>query len=108
MRAPLPQFRFRAVSMEFAAQLDERRVDMLIVTADGTTIAVECENDTIFEIQRHIAQMARDCPEIATWNVAPRLTSSCIKSDDSYDAAVSEGWPVAPPTALEAGPVSHC
>jgi hypothetical protein len=67
MRTPLPQFRFRAVSMEIAAHLDERRVDMVVIADDGTTIAIECENDTILKIQRYIAQIALDCPEIALW-----------------------------------------
>jgi len=69
MRAPLPQFRFRAVSMELEVQLEERRVDMLIVTKDGTTVAIECENDAIFKIQEHIADISRQCPEIARWGM---------------------------------------
>jgi hypothetical protein len=73
MRTPLPQFRFRAVSMEIAAHLDERRVDMLVVADDGTTIAIECENDTILKIQRHIAQIALECPEIALWKTTTRV-----------------------------------
>ncbi len=67
MRSPFPQYRFRAVSMEFAVQLDERRVDMLIVTEDGTTLAVECERDAIFKIGQHIAAIQRQCPEIGCW-----------------------------------------
>ncbi len=70
MRTPAPQFRFRAVSMELVAHLDDRRVDMLIVAEDGTTIAVECENDTILKVQRHIAQISSDCPQIASWSGA--------------------------------------
>jgi hypothetical protein len=53
--------------MELAVHLDERRVDMRVITSDGTTVAIECENDTILRVQRHIAEIRRDCPEIATW-----------------------------------------
>jgi hypothetical protein len=69
MRTPSAQFRFRAVSMELAAQLEDRRVDMLIVTEDGTTIAIECANDAILKIQQHIAQILRQCPDITRWPV---------------------------------------
>lgn len=67
MRTPAPQFRFRAVSMELAAHLDERRVDMLVIAADGTTVAIECEADTIVKVQRHIQALAEECPEVLTW-----------------------------------------
>lgn len=85
MRTPSPQFRFRAVSMELAAQLEDRRVDMLVVTADGTTIAVECANDAILKIQEHIAQILRQCPEIGRW-------AAGTADETRFDAAVSEGW----------------
>jgi hypothetical protein len=64
---PQPQFRFRAVSMDLIADLDERYVEMRIITGDGTTIAVECHNDAIFQIQRHIDHIAQECPEVMTW-----------------------------------------
>jgi hypothetical protein len=61
------QQRVRAVSMELAAYLDDRYVEMHIVTDTGKTIAVACDADSIFAIQRHIEQMGRECPEIASW-----------------------------------------
>jgi hypothetical protein len=82
--------------MELAAHLDEHRVDMLVVAHDGTTIAVECENNTIFRIQKHIAQIARDCPEIAMWNADVCDTLSQDTAELGYDAAASDGWPAAP------------
>lgn len=96
MRAPVPQFRFRAVSMEFAAQLDERRVDMLIVTADGTTIAVECPNDTIFEIERHITKIGRDCPEIAGWKGGADAKTAGTTIEEGGDDPITEGRPSSP------------
>ncbi len=102
MRTPIPQFRFRAVSMELAAHLEERRVDMLIVTEDGTTLAIECGNDTILNVQRHIEQISRDCPQIASWGDAKPAASSQSNTENNYDAAVSEGWRVMPsPTSLQ-------
>jgi hypothetical protein len=72
--------------MEFAAQLEDRRVDMLVVTADGTTIAVECANDAILKIQQHIAQILGQCPEIADW---PASTADEMR----VEAGVSEARP---------------
>lgn len=59
---------YRAVSMELAAYLDGRYVEMHIVTDRGEAISVACPNDSIFAIQRHIEQIGRECPEIATWS----------------------------------------
>jgi len=59
--------RYRAVSMEFAAHLDEQFVEMHIVTECGETIAVACPSNSILAIQRHIQQLTHQCPEIATW-----------------------------------------
>lgn len=80
--------------MELAAHLDERRVDMLIVTDDGTTIAVECENDTVLRIQEHISQIAIDCPEIAMWSARECEVKRRDGVEAAYEAALSEGWPV--------------
>ena len=59
--------RYRAVSMELAAYLDEHCVEMHILTDDGQTISVVCPTDSIFAILRHIKRLGTDCPEIATW-----------------------------------------
>lgn len=61
-------FRYRAVSMEFAAYLDAQNVEMHIVTDKGETIVIVCPRDSIFAIQKHIEQLAKACPEIATWS----------------------------------------
>jgi len=90
MRTPPAQFRFRAVSMEIAAHFEDRRVDMLIVTEDGTTIAIEYENDSILSVQRHIGQMSYHCPQIASWG----------QTDKTYDTAALEGWHVTPSAAI--------
>jgi hypothetical protein len=60
--------RHRAVSMELAAYLDGRYVEMRIRTDRGETIVVACPKDSIFALQRHIEQIGRECPEIATWS----------------------------------------
>jgi hypothetical protein len=54
--------------MELAVQLDDRRVDMLIIAKDGTTVAIECENDTILAVQCHIGLIVAQCPEIGLWD----------------------------------------
>jgi hypothetical protein len=59
--------RYHAVSMELAAYLDERCVEMHILTGTGETIAVTCPSDSIFAVQRHIEELGHQCPEIATW-----------------------------------------
>jgi hypothetical protein len=61
------QTRYSAVSMRLAAYLDEQSVAMHIVTDTGQTVTVVCPKDSIFAIQRHIEQIGRQCPEIATW-----------------------------------------
>jgi hypothetical protein len=60
--------RYRAVSMELAAYLDGRYVEMHILTDTGESIVVACPKDSIFAIQRHIERIGRECPEIATWS----------------------------------------
>jgi hypothetical protein len=64
--------RYRAVSMELAAYLDDRYVEMRIVTDTGEAVAVVCPRDSIFALQRHIERIRHDCPEIATWSHDPR------------------------------------
>ena len=58
---------YRAVSMSFVAYLDEQRVEIRIETANGELLAVSCPRDSILQVQRSIARMDLDCPEIATW-----------------------------------------
>ncbi len=63
-RAPM---RYRAVSMGLSADYGERCVEIHFLFDTGETIAVMCPRDSIFAIQRHIAELVRECPEIATW-----------------------------------------
>jgi hypothetical protein len=67
MRVP-PTDRYRAVYMELAAYLDAHNVEMRILTDTGKMIAIVCPRDSIFAIQKHIDEMAKACPEIATWS----------------------------------------
>ena len=76
MKLLAKQTRYHATSMELAACLDERYVEMHIGTDTGQDIAVVCEKDSIFAIQRHIEQLGRECPEISTWQTG-------TSSDDS-------------------------
>jgi hypothetical protein len=64
---------YHAVSMEIAAYLDGHYVEMRIATTSGETIAVVCPRASVFAVQRHIEQIGRDCPEIASW-AAPAAT----------------------------------
>ena len=59
--------RYRAVSIAFAANFDERCVEIHIVSDRGETISVSCPANSIFTIQRHIEQLGHQCPEIAGW-----------------------------------------
>jgi len=68
MTQMLVSFRFRAVSMEFAAYLDAHTVEMHILTDTGQSIAIVCPRDSIFAVQKHIGEMRDACPEIATWS----------------------------------------
>jgi hypothetical protein len=104
MLTPPPEFRFKAVSMELGAHLDDHRVDMLIITSDGTKVAIECEGDVILNVQPHIAAITEDCPAIGTWSrrgpMGPDGSSpseAARQTADALNAAVSEGWPTAPP-----------
>jgi hypothetical protein len=40
---------------------------MHVITETGDAVAIACEKDSIFAVQRHIEQMARECPEISSW-----------------------------------------
>lgn len=59
--------RYRAASMELAAYLDGKYVEMHITTEDGEALIIVCDKNSIFDIQRHIEQIGHDCPEILTW-----------------------------------------
>jgi hypothetical protein len=65
---PTAARRYRAVSMQLAAYLDGRYVELRILTDDGEAIAVACPRDSIFALQQHIEQIGRQCPEIAAWS----------------------------------------
>ncbi len=67
MNASPMQIRFRAVAMQLIADLDGRYVEMHVVTDTGQTVAIACEKDSIFTVQRHIEQMGRECPEVSSW-----------------------------------------
>jgi hypothetical protein len=60
--------RYRAVSMALAADLEMHQVEMRILAENGKTVAIACARDSIFEVKKHIEQLARACPEIATWS----------------------------------------
>ncbi|MEX2299237.1 MAG: hypothetical protein WD715_17615 [Dongiaceae bacterium] len=61
------RIRIHAVAMQLVADLDGRYVELHVVTDRGQTVAIACDNDSIFAVQRHIEQMAEQCPEIASW-----------------------------------------
>lgn len=96
MNPPIKQIRYHATSMELAAYLDGRYVEMHIGTDTGQNIAVVCEKGSIFAIQRHIEQLGRECPEISTWQTGTSSDGGRADDQRSYEAAISEGWPVAP------------
>lgn len=75
MKASHRPVRYRAISMELAAYLDEHCVEMHILTEDGQTISVACPTDSIFAVLRHIKRLGIDCPEIATWGTTGRTQS---------------------------------
>lgn len=64
------KIRYCAISMELAAYLDDRYVEMHILTDTGETVAIVCKEDSILAIQRNIEKLAGACPEIATWRPA--------------------------------------
>jgi hypothetical protein len=59
--------RFLASSMELAAYLDGQYVEMHIATPDGSSVTVVCNRDSILKIERHIRDLAAECPQIGTW-----------------------------------------
>ena len=63
-----PTVRYRAISMELAADLDAHTVEMHIVTDSSESIVIICPRASILAIQEHIEKMAKACPEIATWS----------------------------------------
>jgi hypothetical protein len=65
------QKHYRAATMGLIAYLDERRVEMEIVTAAGETVVIAFTEDAIFKVEQQIARMGRECPEIATWRRGP-------------------------------------
>ena len=67
MNASPAQIRFRAVAKQLVADLDGRYVEMHVITETGDAVAIACERDSIFAVQRHIEQMGRECPEITSW-----------------------------------------
>jgi len=72
MDVPQAQTRYCAATMELVAYLDERRVEMHILTQTGETLAVACPKDSIFRVQHSIERLAQECPEIATWSDGPQ------------------------------------
>lgn len=75
------QIRYCAVSMELAAYLDGQYVEMRILTDTGKTVSVVCERNSIFSVQRHIEKIGRDCPEIAGWKPAAKIST---RSDNRH------------------------
>ena len=67
MSAPPAPIRYQAVSMQLAAYLDGRYVEMQIVTGTGESIAIACDKNSILAIGQHIQQLGSACPEISTW-----------------------------------------
>lgn len=67
------KIRYCAVSMELAAYLDDRYVEMHILTDTGKTVSIVCKEDSIFAIQRNIEKLVGACPEIATWRAADNI-----------------------------------
>jgi len=53
--------------MQLVADLDGRYVEMHVVMDTGQVVAIACEKDSIFAVQRHIEQMRRECPEVSSW-----------------------------------------
>ncbi len=62
---------YSAATMGLVAYLDERRVEMEIVTAVGETVVIVFANDAIFKVEQQIARMGRECREIAMWRDGP-------------------------------------
>ena len=84
MNLPRANIRYRAVAMEFAADLDAHSVEMHVRTDTGKTIAVVCPRNSIFAVQKHIEQMGQACPEIATWSDEDRATLRRVEALPSF------------------------
>jgi hypothetical protein len=67
MNASPTRIRFNTVAMQLVADLDGRCVEMHVITETGDAVTIACEKDSIFAVQRHIEQMGRERPEIASW-----------------------------------------
>lgn len=63
--------RYRAVSMQLAAHLDDRYVELHVLTGDGELIALACPGDSLIALQKHIEQLTQQCSEIAGWSRLP-------------------------------------
>ena len=61
------RIRIRAIAMQLIADLDGRYVELHVVTDRGQTLAIACDNNSIFAIKQHIEQLSEECPEIASW-----------------------------------------
>jgi hypothetical protein len=88
---PTP-IRYQAVSMQLAAYLDGRYVEMQLLTDAGEAVAIACDKNSILAIGRHIRQLGRECPEISTWQTAEGGESLGDPDQSSYEPALSEGW----------------
>jgi hypothetical protein len=91
MKPPTKPIRYLATSMELAAYLDGRYVEMHIRTDIGQNISIVCARDSIFAIQQHIEQMGRECPEISTWQTVSQVDGCRADDRRCYEAAISEG-----------------
>lgn len=89
MGNPHGQKHYRAATMGLVAYLDERRVEMEIVTAAGETVVIAFANDAIFKVERQIARMGRDCPETATWRDGPESRPVATPGAAAMAAAAS-------------------
>jgi hypothetical protein len=96
MTLPPATARYRAVSMELAAYLDARNVEMHILTDTGETITVVCPRDSIFAVQRHIEQMGRACPEIVTWSDQYRAALTRLEVSPPQRDQLRGAWPPSP------------
>lgn len=99
MNAPPTPIRYQAVSMQLAAFLDGRYVEMQLLTDAGEAVAIACDKNSILSIGRHIRQLGRECPEISTWQTVKDDESLRECDQSSYESALSEGWHAAMHTA---------
>lgn len=81
------KIRYCAISMELAAYLDDRYVEMHILTDTGKTVAIVCKEDSILAIQRNIEKLAGACPEIATWRATENIENRGGDACGSYKPA---------------------